>query len=48
MFEKLSAAILTGAKKLEAEGTVDEAKGKVKGTFEDAKQAIKNDQTQRR
>jgi uncharacterized protein YjbJ (UPF0337 family) len=32
---------LTGNDKLKAEGEVDELKGKVKGTVEDVKQAIK-------
>ena len=32
----------TGDKKLEREGKVDEAKGKVKGVAEEAKQAVKD------
>ncbi len=32
----------TGNKSLEGEGIADSAKGKVKGAFEDAKQAVKN------
>lgn len=38
---KRAAGALTGNDKLEGEGRVDEAKGKVKGAFEDVKQAIK-------
>jgi len=38
---KKAAGALTGDKKLEREGKVDEAKGKAKGAFEDVKHAIK-------
>ena len=39
---KQAAGAATGDKKLEREGKTDEAKGKVKGAFEDAKHAIKD------
>jgi uncharacterized protein YjbJ (UPF0337 family) len=35
------AGALTGDKKLETEGKADQAIGKVKGAFEDAKHAVK-------
>ena len=38
---KQAAGALTGDKKLEREGRVDEAKGKVKGAARDVKQAVK-------
>jgi uncharacterized protein YjbJ (UPF0337 family) len=38
---KQAAGILSGDKKLEREGKVDEAKGNVKGAVEEVKQAIK-------
>lgn len=38
---KKAAGALTGDKKLEREGRVDEAKGKAKGALEDVKHAIK-------
>jgi uncharacterized protein YjbJ (UPF0337 family) len=38
---KRTAGVLTGSKKLESEGRVDEAKGKVKGAVEDVKHAFK-------
>ncbi|HEV8244672.1 MAG TPA: CsbD family protein [Polyangiaceae bacterium] len=38
---KKAAGALTGNKKLEREGKVDEAKGKAKGAFEEVKQATK-------
>ena len=38
---KRAAGVLTGDKKLEREGKVDEAKGKVKGAVEDVKHAVK-------
>jgi uncharacterized protein YjbJ (UPF0337 family) len=38
---KRVAGALTGNKKLERKGTVDEVKGKVKGAAENVKQAIK-------
>jgi uncharacterized protein YjbJ (UPF0337 family) len=38
---KQAAGALTGNKKLEREGRVDEAKGKVKGAAENVKQAVK-------
>jgi uncharacterized protein YjbJ (UPF0337 family) len=38
---KQAAGILTGDKKVEREGKVDEAKGKVKGAVEDVKHAVK-------
>jgi uncharacterized protein YjbJ (UPF0337 family) len=39
---KQAAGALTGNKKLEREGRVDEAKGKLKGAAEDVKQAVKS------
>jgi len=39
---KQAAGALTGNKKLEREGRVDEAKGKLKGATEDVKQAVKS------
>jgi uncharacterized protein YjbJ (UPF0337 family) len=39
---KQVAGALTGDKKLEREGKVDETKGKVKGTVEDVKHAVKD------
>lgn len=39
---KRVAGAATGNRKLEREGRVDEAKGKVKGAAEDAKQAVKS------
>ena len=39
---KQAAGALSGDKKLEREGKVDEAKGKVKGAAEAVKQAVKN------
>jgi uncharacterized protein YjbJ (UPF0337 family) len=39
---KQAAGGLAGNKKLVDEGKVDEAKGKVKGAFEDVKHAIKD------
>lgn len=39
---KQAAGALSGDKKLEREGKVDEAKGKVKGAAEEVKQAVKN------
>ena len=38
---KRAVGILTGDKKVEREGKVDEAKGKVKGAVEDVKHAVK-------
>jgi uncharacterized protein YjbJ (UPF0337 family) len=38
---KQAAGSLTGDKKLEQEGQVDSAKGKVKGAVEDVKHAVK-------
>jgi uncharacterized protein YjbJ (UPF0337 family) len=38
---KQTAGILTGDKKVEREGKVDETKGKVKGAVEDVKHAVK-------
>ena len=38
---KQAAGKMTGDKKLERQGRVDEAKGKVKGAVEDAKHAVK-------
>jgi uncharacterized protein YjbJ (UPF0337 family) len=38
---KQMGGIATGDRELEAEGKVDESKGKVKGAFEDVKQGIK-------
>jgi len=38
---KQAAGTLTGDKKLEREGRVDEAKGKAKGVVEDVKHAVK-------
>ena len=38
---KKAAGALTGDKKLEREGMVDEAKGKAKGALEDVKHALK-------
>jgi len=38
---KRAAGALTGNKKLGREGKIDQAKGKVKGAVEDAKQAVK-------
>ena len=39
---KQVAGALAGDKKLEREGKVDEAKGKVKGAVEDVKHAVKD------
>ncbi len=39
---KQAAGSLTGDKKLQQEGQVDEAKGRVKGAFEDMKHAVKD------
>jgi uncharacterized protein YjbJ (UPF0337 family) len=39
---KQAAGSLSGDKKLEREGKMDEAKGKVKGAVEDAKHAVKD------
>jgi len=39
---KQAAGAATGDKKLEREGKVDEAKGKVKGAVEEVKQAVKD------
>jgi uncharacterized protein YjbJ (UPF0337 family) len=39
---KEAAGTLTGDKKLESEGKVDQAKGAVKGTVEDVKHAVKD------
>jgi uncharacterized protein YjbJ (UPF0337 family) len=39
---KQAAGSLSGDKKLEREGEVDEAKGKVKGAVEDVKHAVKD------
>ena len=39
---KHAAGAITGDKKLETEGKVDEAKGAVKGAVEDVKHAIKD------
>lgn len=39
---KRAAGAATGDKKLEREGRVDEAKGKVKGVAEEVKQAVKS------
>ena len=39
---KQATGSLTGNKKLEQEGQVDEAKGKVKGAVEDIKHAVKD------
>ena len=39
---KQAAGALTGDKKLEREGDVDETKGKVKGAVEDVKHAVKD------
>jgi uncharacterized protein YjbJ (UPF0337 family) len=39
---KQTAGVLAGDKKLENEGRMDEAKGKVKGAMEDIKHSIKN------
>lgn len=38
---KRAAGALTGSKKLEREGKMDEAKGRVKGAAEDIKHAVK-------
>jgi uncharacterized protein YjbJ (UPF0337 family) len=38
---KQAGGILSGNKKLETEGRVDEAKGKVKGAAEEVKHAVK-------
>ena len=38
---KRAAGAVTGSRKLEREGRVDEAKGKVKGAAEDVKQVVK-------
>jgi uncharacterized protein YjbJ (UPF0337 family) len=38
---KKAAGVLTGDKKLEREGKVDEAKGKAKGALDDLKHVIK-------
>ncbi len=38
---KQAAGAASGDKKLENEGKIDEAKGNVKGAFEDAKHAVK-------
>lgn len=38
---KRAAGALSGSKKTEREGKVDEAKGKAKGVVEDVKQAVK-------
>jgi len=38
---KQAAGVITGNKKLENEGKVDQAKGKIKGAFEDSKHAVK-------
>ncbi len=38
---KQAAGVVKGDKKLEDEGKVDLAKGKVKGAFEEAKHAVK-------
>jgi len=38
---KRAAGAVSGNDKLEGEGRLDEAKGKVKGAFETAKQAVK-------
>jgi uncharacterized protein YjbJ (UPF0337 family) len=38
---KQAAGVLSGDKKLEQEGKVDEAKGRVKGAIEDVKHAAK-------
>jgi uncharacterized protein YjbJ (UPF0337 family) len=39
---KQGAGALTGNKKVEREGRVDEAKGRVKGAVEDVKHAVKD------
>jgi uncharacterized protein YjbJ (UPF0337 family) len=39
---KQAAGIVAGDKKLEQEGKVDEAKGKVKGAVEEVKHAVKH------
>lgn len=39
---KRAAGVLTGNKKLEREGQLDETKGKVKGAAEDLKHAVKD------
>ena len=39
---KHTAGALTGDKKLEREGKVDEAKGRAKGALEDVKHAVKD------
>ena len=39
---KQAAGILGGDKKLQNEGKVDEAKGRLKGTVEDVKHAVKD------
>ncbi len=39
---KVAAGTLTGDKKLQREGKVDVAKGKVKGVAEDVKRAVKD------
>jgi uncharacterized protein YjbJ (UPF0337 family) len=39
---KQAAGAASGDKKLEREGKVDEAKGKVKGAVEEVKQAVKD------
>ena len=38
---KQAAGAVSGDKKLQREGKIDEAKGKVKGATEDVKQAVK-------
>ena len=38
---KQAGGVLSGNRKLEAEGKVDEAKGKVKGAAEEVKHAVK-------
>ena len=38
---KQAAGVASGDKKLEQEGKIDEAKGNVKGAFEDIKHAVK-------
>ena len=38
---KQAAGAIAGGKKLEQEGKADEAKGKVKGAFEEIKHAVK-------
>lgn len=39
---KRAAGAMTGSKKLERQGHVDEAKGKVKGAVEDVKHVVKD------